>query len=173
MKKNIFLLFVSTFTFISCNKTDKNVASADVAFEKVSEEFIDGYLAWRPQSGVSLGYHQYDGKITDYSKVSLAAEVTRLKEYEKKLSVIDSASLSTKKYYDWKMLNSNIKRELLSFENLEVYTKNPMTYAGAIDVSIYIKRNFAPIEQQIKSIIAIENEAPKLYAAAKANLQDS
>ena len=80
MKKIILLLFVSTFAFISCNKTDKNAASGDVAFEKLSEEFIDGYLAWRPQSGVSLGYHQYDGKIADYSKASIEAEVTSLKE---------------------------------------------------------------------------------------------
>lgn len=48
-----------------------------------------------------------------------------------------------------------------------------MAYAGAIDVNIYIKKSFAPIEQQIKSIIAIEDEAPKLYEAAKVNLQDS
>jgi len=173
MKKIILLLFVSLFAFISCNKSDKNTASSDVAFEKLSEEFINGYLNWRPQSGVSLGYHQYDGKIADYSKASIEAEVTRLKEYEKDLSAIDSTSLSTKKFYDWKMLQSNIKRELFTFENLGVYTKNPMTYAGAIDVSIYIKRNFAPLEQQIKSIIAIENQAPKLYEDAKANLQDS
>lgn len=173
MKKIILLLFVSTFAFISCNKTDKNAASGDVAFEKLSEEFIDGYLAWRPQSGVSLGYHQYDGKIADYSKASIDAEIARLKDFDTKFSEIDSASLSTKKYYDWKMLHSNIKRELLNFENFDVYTKNPMTYAGAIDVSIYIKRNFAPLEQQIKSIIAIENQAPKLYEDAKANLQDS
>ncbi len=173
MKKIILLLFASTFAFISCNKTDKNAASGDVAFEKLSEEFIDGYLAWRPQSGVSLGYHQYDGKIADYSKASIDAEIVRLKDFDTKFSEIDSASLSTKKYYDWKMLHSNIKRELLNFENFEVYIKNPMTYAGAIDVSIYIKRNFAPLEQQIKSIIAIENQAPNLYEDAKANLQDS
>lgn len=173
MKKIILLLFVSTFAFISCNKNDKNSASVDADFVKLSDEFIDGYLAWRPQTGVYLGYHQYDGKITDYSKASIATEVARLKEYGKKLSEIDSSSLSTKKFYDWKMLGFNIKRELLNFENLEVYTKNPMTYAGAIDVNIYIKRNFAPLEQQIKSIIAIENEAPKLYEDAKANLADS
>jgi uncharacterized protein (DUF885 family) len=173
MKKIILLLFVSTFVFISCNKIDKNAASGDVAFEKLSEEFIDGYLAWRPQSGVSLGYHQFDGKIADYSKVSIDAEIARLKDFDTKFSEIDSASLSTKKYYDWKMLRSNIKRELFNFENLDLYTKNPMTYAGAIDVSIYIKRNFAPLEQQIKSIITIENQAPKLYEDAKANLQDS
>src|SRR5664279_2171468 len=53
------------------------------------------------------------------------------------------------------------------------YIKNPMTYAGMIDVNIYLKRNFAPIEDRIKSIIAIENYAPQLFEQAKANLADS
>lgn len=166
MKKHILLVLI--FVFFSCTKTDKNTD-----FEKLSENYLKGYLDWRPQSGVSLGLHEYDGKMADYSKTSIAAEVARLKEYDKKLSEIDSASLSNKEYYDWKMLRSNIKNELFAVEDLKVYTKNPMTYAGAIDVNIYIKRNFAPQEQQIKSIIAIENEAPKFYAAAKVNLQDS
>ena len=71
------------------------------------------------------------------------------------------------------MLHSSIKNEIFTTEDLHYYTTNPMAYAGAIDVNIYIKRNFAPIEQQIKSIIAIENEAPKLYENAKLNLVDS
>ena len=173
MKKIILLQFILTLVLVGCNKNDKNSAAGDAAFEKLSEEYLKGYLDWRPQSAVALGLHEYDGKLADYSKASIAAEVARLKEYEAKFSEIDSASLSTKKYYDWKMLRLNTKNELFSFEDLRVYTKNPMTYAGAIDVNIYIKRNFAPIEQQIKSIIAIENQAPKFYATAKANLQDS
>ena len=48
-----------------------------------------------------------------------------------------------------------------------------MIYAGAIDVSIYIKRDFAPLEDRLKSIISIEKSAPKLFAAAKINLKDS
>ncbi len=174
MKKIILSLFVLTLLLVSCNKTKKDVtASGDSAFDKVSEDYIKGYLNWRPQTGVSLGFHEYDGKLADYSKASLAEELARLKNYDTKLSEIDSASLGTKKYYDWKMLRSSIKYEIFTFEDLKPYTKNPMTYAGAVDVNIYIKRNFAPLEQQLKSIIAIENKVPKLYEDAKANLQDT
>ena len=174
MKKIILSLFVLTFIVASCKKTEQSAdASGDSAFDKISKDYIKGYLGWRPQGGVSLGLHEYDGKLPDYSKTSLDKELARLKEYDKKLSEIDSASLSTKKYYDWKMLRSSIKNEVFSFEDLKIYTKNPMTYAGAVDVNIYIKRNFAPIEQQIKSIIAIENKVPKFYEDAKANLQDT
>lgn len=172
MKKINFLVVLATIVMlISCNQNGS--ASGDAAFDKLSEEYLKGYLAWRPQSGTYLGLHEYDGKITDYSKASIDAEVARLKEFDKKFAEVDSASLSKKKYYDLQMLKLAVKNELFSIEDLHYYTTNPMAYAGAIDVNIYIKRNFAPIEQQIKSIIAIENEAPKLFEAAKANLADS
>ncbi len=170
MKKIILLLFVLLFGLISCtNKT----TSGDADFDKLSEKYLKGYLDWRPQSGVALGLHEYDGKLSNLDKASIAAEVKRLKDYDQKLSTIDSASLSTKKYFDLKILRASVKNELFNFEDLKVYSKNPMTYANSIDVNIYIKRNFAPIEQQIKSIIAIENEAPQFYKNAKENLQDS
>jgi uncharacterized protein (DUF885 family) len=172
MKKII--LFLLVLTIFSCNKTETKADGAqDSIFEKLSEEYLKGYLDWRPSYGVSLGLHEYDGKTTDYSKASIATEVARLKDYEVKLAALDSASLSIKTYYDWKMLGSSIKNELFYFEDLKVYTKNPMTYARAVKVNIYIKRSFAPPEEQIKSIIDIENQVPKLYEDAKANLQDT
>lgn len=173
MKKILLLTFLLGFAFVSCNKNDKTTVENNSEFQKLSDDYLKEYLSWRPQTGVQIGLHEYDGKINDYSKSSIEAEVSRLKEFEAKFSQIDSASLSLKEYYDLKMLKSNIKNELFSIEDLKVYTKNPMTYAGLIDVNIYIKRNFAPIEQQIKSIISIENEAPKIYENAKANLEDS
>ena len=48
-----------------------------------------------------------------------------------------------------------------------------MTYAGVLDVNIYIKRNFAPLEDRVRSIIAILNQAPQIISAAKANLAES
>ena len=169
MKKINMLLLAILFTLAGCNQK----GNGDAAFDSLSDEYLKGYLAWRPQSGTYLGLHEYDGKITDYSKESIDAEMARLKDFDKKFSEIDSASLSKKKYYDWQMLKLAVKNEIFGIEDLDYYTINPMTYAGAIDVNIYVKRNFAPIEQRIRYIISIEKEAPKLYEAAKANLVDS
>lgn len=173
MKKiNLLIIAILTLVIASCNLKG-NSGSGDAAFEKLSEEYLKGYLAWRPQTGTYLGLHEYDGKITDYSMASINAELARLKEFDKKLADVDSSALNKKNYYDWLTLKLAIKNDIFGIEDLHYYTKNPMAYAGAIDVNIYIKRNFAPLEQQIKSIIAIEKEAPKIYAAAKANLEDS
>jgi uncharacterized protein (DUF885 family) len=174
MKKLAFLMIPAALLF-SCeqNKPAKTAASGDAAFQKLSDDYIDGYLAWRPADGVALGYHQYDGKVTDLSKESMGKELGRLKSFDQQLGVMDSTSLSAKMFYDYRILRSAIKNEIFSFEDLGAYDKNPMTYAGAVDLSIYIKRDFAPLEDRVKSIIAIEKSIPNIFAAAKQNLLDS
>ena len=148
MKKiNLLFITLTILTFISCNQAGKSGAG-DAAFEKLSEEYLKGYLTWRPQTGTYLGLHEYDGKITDYSKASIDAELARLKEYDQKFSKVDSASLSKKKYYDLQMLKLAVKNEIFGIEDLHYFTQNPMAYAGAIDVNIYIKRNFAPLNSK-------------------------
>jgi len=155
------------------NKPAKTAASGDAAFQKLADNYIDGYLAWRPAEGVALGYHQYDGKVTDLSKESMGKELGRLKSFDQQLASMDSTSLSAPMFYDYRILRSAIKNEIFSFEDLGAYDKNPMTYAGAVDLSIYIKRDFAPLEDRVKSIIAIEKNIPTIFAAAKQNLLDS
>lgn len=177
MKKIFILPIILVFTLISCNKKQENndiaSGSGDEAFLKLSEEYITKSLEWNPQTGVYLGLHEYDGRLGDFSKPNIDKRVTSLKKFDQEFSAIDSTTLSKRNYYDWKIIKSNVKNELFSFEDLKPFTKNPMVYAGAIDVNIYIQRNFAPIEQQIKSIIAIEKSAPKFFENAKINLQDS
>ncbi len=173
--KKIIALFIPVALLFSCdqNKPTTATVSGDDAFQKLSDDYLTGYLAWRPENGVALGYHQYDGKVTDLSKESLGKELGRLKDFDQKLAAADTASLSPKMFYDYRILRSAIKDDIFTFEDMGTYDRNPMTYAGAVDVSIYIKRDFAPIEDRIKSIIAIEKNAPNVFAAAKANLKDS
>jgi len=175
MKKSI-LLIIPLAVLFSCEQKNKQAAvpvSGDAAFEKLSENYLTGFLAWRPANGVALGYHQYDGKVTDLGKESIGKELGRLKDFDQQLSATDTTLLSAKDFYDFRILRSAIKNEIFNFEDMGEFDRNPMTYAGAVDVSIYIKRNFAPLEERLKSIIAIEKNAANVFIAAKANLKDT
>lgn len=146
---------------------------ADAAFSRIAEEYVVGYLAWRPQVGTALGFHEYDGKVTDYSQPSLNAELARLKSFEQRLTGLPVDQLSRRSFYDYRILRSAIQREIFGFEQIQSYSQNPMTYAGVLDVNIYIKRNFAPLEDRLQSIIAILKQAPAIIAAARTNLAES
>ncbi len=175
--KHLPIIACCFFVLMSCNnnstQTTSSAASNDAAFDSIANAYLKGYFDWRPQSAVSIGKHEYDGKVTDYSKASLDRELSRLKEFDQKLTAIDSASLSTKNYYDLRILQMAIKNEITNFEDLKSYNANPMIYAGAIDVNLYLKRNYAPLEERLAHIIAIEKQIPVVFAAARENLVDS
>src|SRR6267378_8482033 len=141
--------------------------SGDAQFSALSEEYISGYLKWRPLAGTALGFHQYDGKITDFSQTSLDIELARLKSFDRRLDELDRNGLSAQAFYDYRILHNAIKREIFSFEGMRAYWQNPMTYTSALDVNTYIKRNFAPLEERARSIVAILKQAPRVFAAAR------
>jgi uncharacterized protein (DUF885 family) len=176
MKGYILLSSMALILLLSgCGENPKAIqpGQADSSFQRISEDFLTGFLAWRPDGAVSLGFHEYDGKMTDFSKGSLETEINRLRSYKTQLDSLDTLSLSPRVLYDYRILRSGINYELFKFEDFNPYAKNPMQYAGALDVSIYVKRNFAPLEDRVRSIIRIEEKAPELFAAARANLEDS
>jgi uncharacterized protein (DUF885 family) len=154
-----------------CSHADDR--TADERFAGLSNEFIDGYLDWRPATGTSLGLHEYDGRTTDLSQASLSQELARLRRFDREFADFPVKSLSPQSLHDYRLLRTGIAGELFQFEDLQTYTHNPMTYANALDVSIYIKRDFAPLPDRVRSIIAVERHMPEVMAAARANLEDS
>ena len=145
-------------------------ARTEADFERTADEFLAGYLAWRPAVGTSLGLHEYDGKVTDYRRSSLDAELARLRRFEERLERVPTNLLGPRAHYDHRILLAAIRSEIFSFVDARSYARNPITYAEAVSVNIYIKRDFAPLPERVRSIIAIEREVPAMLAAARANL---
>src|SRR5213078_3838893 len=144
--------------------------TADAEYEAVADEYIKGYLAARPLEGTALGFHEYDGKITDYSRLALDAELSRLRRFDDRLIKFDPAKLSLRQSIDLRILQAAVKKELFEMQEMSVFERNPMIYARAGDVNVYIKRNFAPLEDRVRSLVAIESQIPNILIAARTNL---
>ncbi len=142
----------------------------DSEYEEIAETFIKGYFAARPLLGTAIGLHEYDGKISDYSRLALDAELFRLKKFEDRLQKFDLAKLSQRQSIDLRILQAAIHNEIFQREAMATYERNPMVYARAADVNVYIKRNFAPLEDRVHSIVAIESQVPNILIAARTNL---
>src|SRR6266568_3949032 len=112
--------------------------NTDADFGAVAEEFIKGYLNARPLLATRLGFHEYDGRADDFSRLALDAELQRLRRFE---------------------------------DRLRKFERNPMTYAHCADLNIYIARNFAPLEDRVRSLIAIESQISNILIAGKTNLE--
>src|SRR5205814_2651039 len=73
---------------------------------------------------------------------------------------------------DLRILQAALKKDLFEMQDMSVFDRNPMVYAGAADVNVYIKRNFAPLEDRVRSLVAIESQIPNILIAARTNLND-
>ncbi|MGH7981813.1 MAG: DUF885 domain-containing protein [Candidatus Udaeobacter sp.] len=144
----------------------------DAEYDAVAEEYIKTYLAAHPLEGTSLGLHEYDGKISDYSRLALDAELSRLRRFDDRLAKFDPAKLSARQSIDLRILQATVKKDLFEMQDMSVFDRNPMIYAGAADVNVYIKRNFAPLEDRVRSLVAIESQIPNILIAARTNLND-
>ena len=146
--------------------------TADAEYEAVAEEYIKGYLAARPLEGTALGLHDYDGKITDYSRLALDAELSRLRRFDDRLAKFDPSNLSSRQSIDLRILQASIRKELFERQDMSIFERNPMIYARAADLNIYVQRNFAPLEDRVRSLVAIETQIPNILIAARTNLND-
>jgi uncharacterized protein (DUF885 family) len=166
----IFILFFS----INCNKSSTNMNSnTDEKFNQLAENYINGFLKWRPGFGVNLGLHEYDGKVNNLSKLALDDEMNRLKFYNDTLSKFDTSYLSYNNKIDLRILQNSVKNELYRFEIEKEYLTNPIVYASAIEINNYIKRDYTLLDDRAKSIINYLDKSEVIYTNARLNLQDT
>src|SRR5213596_2301879 len=164
-------LFLLIFLLTLCFSRAVLAAQAeDAEYEAVAEEYIKTYLAAHPLEGTALGLHEYDGKISDYSRLALDAELNRLQRFDDRLKKFDPSKLSARQSIDLRILQAAVKKDLFEMQDMSIFERNPMVYARAADVNVYIKRNFAPLEDRVRSLVAIESQIPNILIAARTNL---
>ena len=145
----------------------------DAFFQKIADEFVHGYLLARPLSGVSLGLHEFDGLVPDCSPAALAAERKRLHDFDSRLAAFaDRKALGASAQFDFQTLRLVVQDELFQFEESREFEKNPMTYAQAFDFNVYLKRDFAPLADRLRSIVKLAKAVPAFLATGCANLVD-
>ena len=90
----------------------------DAEYDGVAEEYVKTYLAAHPLQGTALGLHEYDGKISDYSRLAIDAELSRLRRFDDRLAKFDPAKLSLRQSIDLRILQAAVKRELFEIQDM-------------------------------------------------------
>ncbi|MDB4955169.1 MAG: hypothetical protein JWO36_2738 [Myxococcales bacterium] len=124
-----------------------------------------------PADAVSLGHHQYDGRLPDLSAAGLAEEIATLDRDRGELEQIDASRLTAAQLEDRDTLVQELRRRLFEDVVLDRYHTNPMAYADAINLDAYISRDYAPAAARAAAVIAMCRAIPAYLAQARANLK--
>ncbi len=146
-------------------------------FQQVSDEYFDQvYFHYAPTVGTSVGYHQYDSQLEDFSRKNIESEIVALKGFEKRIQAIpgDSESLDLTTRGDREMALGNIRSMLLALETIRMWEKDPDIYSSTASNAAFtlMERKFAPPDDRLRSLIAREKQMPGLLDQARANLKN-
>lgn len=143
------------------------LASAQTQLDKLTDRFYGDYFRFSPSTGTAVGFHQYDSALEDYSQGNMRAYVAMLRSYIPKF---EKASASE----DRDLVLMKIHSELLAVEKIHYWTSNPDFYSSSATESIFslISRQFAPPEIRLRSVIAREDQIPRMLQDGRQNLKN-
>jgi uncharacterized protein (DUF885 family) len=149
-------------------------SKAPSEFDRLVDSYFDYRFQFHPKEATAAGFHQYDTKLEDYSRATREGEIFNLRVFAAQLERIDRTKLPAESAADQAFLKSQIKARLLELQTLEMWRKDPNLAVGDITESIFqiIKRNFAPPEERLRSVIARERQIPNALATARQSLSD-
>jgi len=123
-----------------------------------------------PSDARQLGLHEYDGQVAPVSKDAVAARITALRRAANELARVDRAALSDDDAIDLGELESWVSQDLFWLVDVDVTRKRPQFYDALFDVSVYLDRDYAPIEERARRLIDQEEAALAQVGHVRENL---
>jgi uncharacterized protein (DUF885 family) len=149
-------------------------------FEKLTDEFTHGVLAFSPVVATQVGYHQHQGTsldeaLDDYSPAGIETQRRFLVDFQTRLGALNAAPLDPEQQADLEILRNNIGVSLLELDTIQNYRHNPTVYVELAGNALYTPYvlNYAPLETRFQHIIKRLEKVPALVSQAKMNLVDA
>jgi uncharacterized protein (DUF885 family) len=144
----------------------------------VLAQLVDRYVertnAWQPAAATGRGFHEHDAALGDRSARAIAARMADVSSMLDEARSIDAATLSGHEPYDLDLLRRRLQWELTEHEHVRSWQRSPGGYLGTIGGACngLVIRNFAPLEERVRSLIGRLAAVPRLLDQARANLTD-
>ena len=147
-------------------------SASDRAFQKFVDQYFDGFFQFDPSSATSAGIHEYDGQLPAYSQADIQREIARNQRALRDLGRVTGNKLSAASLLDATVLGSLINGRLLDLASIRMWAKDPNFYNTLAATALFtlVERDFAPIDERLKSLIARESRVPDILNSARANV---
>lgn len=139
--------------------------------QRFLEEYVDASLAFHPTSAAGLGLHEYDGQIGDYSAAAIAARARALAEFRNRAAALDRGRVSPQDAHDLALVERSLRHEQFEWTDLREHERNPLAYSHLLDITNFLKRQYAPLPERVQGLIAHLDGIPDALAQARTHLE--
>ncbi len=158
-----------------CLSLVQSIEAKPRTFHELVDAYFDDYFKANPSQATSVGFHQYDGQLEDFSIAAHQRNRRLLLAYRAEFQRTNPRPLSQEDRDDREIMIASIQSSLLEEVQVQMWRKNPDTYSGGVTGSIFtlIKRNFAPLPERLRSVIEREKQIPRALMQAREVLRNS
>ena len=136
----------------------------------IADAYLNAYCETYPNMAVWLGFHEYDGRLPDLRRAALAARATDLRRFLADLDQINPADLDDLAWLDYQVLRHQAAFEAFVLEDWRKWERDPLFYLEPLDISNYVLRNYAPLEQRVRALIDHLRGFHAIFEAMRENL---
>ena len=144
----------------------------DTAFQELSQRLIKEHWDFYPTAGSRIGRHEYDGQLPDLSPSQNKRREEELRRGLSELRALGANGLDETGRLSYRIMELFLRRELFIFNDLKPLENNPMRHTGYLNVSGYIRRDYAPLEDRIRSATSAMKQAPDFLEVLDQALSD-
>src|ERR1700687_2838981 len=143
-------------------------------FHDLVDSYFEDYFKANPSQATSVGFHQYDRQLEDFSLSAHQRNRRKLLEYLAAFQAVNPDPLSMLERDDREIMIATVHSLLLEEDRIQQWRKNPDAYSGAVTSSIFsiMKRDFAPAAERLRSVIEREKQIPRVLQQARAVLRN-
>ncbi len=131
----------------------------------------DEILAEHPGRARMLGLHEYDSRISDFSEKAITSRIARLRARLPELEAQARQTTSQDENHDYRMLTRDLALELFELEELESWRRVPQFYEEIFSVDAYLDRDYLPLHERARRLLAHERAALLQVPNIRANLR--
>jgi uncharacterized protein (DUF885 family) len=151
-----------------------SISAKPRSFHELIDAYFDDYFRANPSQATSVGFHQYDGQLEDFSLATREHNRRRALEYLAAFEAINPRTLSSLDRDDREIMIATLHGMLLDEDRIQMWRKNSDVYSSIVTEAIFslIKRNFAPPAERLRSVIEREKQIPRAIEQARQVLQN-
>jgi uncharacterized protein (DUF885 family) len=141
------------------------------AFEQLAHGFLTDYLEFYPATGAALGLHAYDGRPGDFGPPAVDAFLRTLGAWERRLNALAPPPAGGQAAHDAALIRLAIAQERFRWQTLREHEWNPIWWSSLLDLTHYLKRDYAPLAERMNALAAHLEETPRVLEQMLAALR--
>lgn len=146
--------------------------SDETDFYKMAEDWLRRVLELDPVAATQVGEHRWDDRLPERSADALDREHLEMVEALADFTAIDTGEFSLDARIDHTLIVHLVKSSIRQHEKTRSHLRDPGVYMKEVmtGVFILIMKEFAPLTDRLRSVLARMGEIPRLLDEARANI---